>query len=95
MSIADDTADDTTPSILSIYSLAVFAVKEIANGLPASLVRFTITLVFVGSVLSGRIGWLGRAALWAAIGETRLVGFQLELFRADGADFDGKRHPAR
>ncbi len=34
----------------------------------------------------------GVLALRAAVGETGFIRLQLELFRADGADFDGESH---
>jgi hypothetical protein len=44
----------------------------------------------------GRMGWLGGAGLLstlrAAVGKAGFVRFQFELFFADDADFDRKRH---
>lgn len=62
--------------------------------MPPSLVRFNHIFAFVGvhGALDYGIDRFGPAALWAAVGETWFVRLQLELFRADSADFDGKRH---
>jgi len=78
---------------------AVFAVEEVAHGLTAGFVRLFGGLAFVGGhAAPGRgVGWFGGVrlllgALGAAVGEAGFVWFQLELFFADGADFDGERH---
>jgi hypothetical protein len=74
--------------------LIILAVKELAHGLPPSLVRFTQSLALVGvhAALSDGESWFGATALWATVGESGFVGLQLEFFRADGADFDGESH---
>ena len=66
----------------------------IAHGSPPSLVCFTQSLALVGvhASLTGGDGFLGRAALWAAVGETGLVRLQLELLFANRTDFDGESH---
>ena len=67
--------------------LAVLAVEEVAHGLAAGC---------VGSAVGGAGGvrgfGFGVAALGAAVGKAGLAGFQLELFVADDADFDGEGH---
>jgi len=78
--------------------LAVFAVEEIAHCLAPGFVGFLGGLAFFGAhaALSGGAGRIGGGgflcALGAAVGEAGFVGFEFELFFADGADFDGKRH---
>ena len=74
--------------------LAILAVQEFAHRLPSSLVRFTRILALVGihAALSCGGSRFGGTALRAAIGETGFIRLQLELFRADGADFDRGSH---
>ena len=74
--------------------LAIFAVEEVAHGLPSSLVRFLRSLAFVGvhTVLGCGVRGFRDAALWTAVCEAGFIGLQFELFLADGADFNGKRH---
>jgi hypothetical protein len=73
---------------------AIFTVKEIADRLPPGFVRFGRSLAFVGvdAALGDCVSLFGGAALWLSVGETRFIRFQLELFRADSADFDRKHH---
>ncbi len=74
--------------------LAVFTVEEVAYGLPASGVRLACRFTLVGvhaQLVFGR-GCFRGAALGAAVGETGLIRLEFELFRADGADFDGEGH---
>lgn len=61
--------------------LAILAIEKVAHRLPAGLVGFTLNLAFDGihGTLRYRFLRLGNAALGAAIGETRFVGFQLEF----------------
>ena len=58
------------------------------------LVRFTLILAFVGvhAVFSRGVGRFGGAARWTAIGETGFIRLQFELFRANSANFQRKRH---
>lgn len=75
--------------------LAVLAIKKIADRLPAGLVYFTLSLAFFGvsGALRDRIdGLIVRTALRTAIGETRLVRLQFELFRTDDTNFNRKSH---
>lgn len=57
-------------------------------------VCFTVAFAFVG--IHAAFGdWVYRffgAALGTTIGEAGFIGFQFELFGANGTDFDGKRH---
>ena len=73
---------------------ATFTVKEIADRLSAGLIRFDHSLAFVSvhAALGYCVSFFGGAALWTSVGETRFIRFQLELFRADSADFDRKHH---
>src|SRR6476469_6654920 len=77
-------------------ALTVFAIKQVAHSLPACLIRFFGGLAFVG--IHTTLGWglcvFRSAARWTMVGKAGLVRFQFELFRADGANFDGKFHPA-
>ena len=74
--------------------LAVFAIEQVANGLSSGLVRFGFSFAFVGvdDALAGIFRGFGFAAGGAPVGKARLVGSQFKLFRADGTDFDWKRH---
>ena len=60
------------------------------------LVRFSLILAFVGvhAAFSLGVSWFGGAARWTAIGETRFIRLQFELFRANSADFERERHAA-
>jgi hypothetical protein len=62
--------------------------------LPAGFVCFFQGLALVGvrAPLRGGVGVFGCTAGWTAVGEARLVGPQLEFFRADSADSDGECH---
>ena len=74
--------------------LAILAVQEFAHRLPPRLVHFTHTLALVGvhpALSCGGHGF-GSAALRATVCETGFIRFELELFPADGADFDGENH---
>jgi len=75
-------------------SLAVFAVKQVAHGLAARLVGLRHGLsIYGGQVLAGVLGFgFGFAAGGAAVGETRLIGLEFELFVTDDAGFDGEGH---
>ena len=56
---------------------------------------YGLALVGVHAGFGGGIACgVGGAAFGAAIGESGFIGLQLELFGADGADFDGKGHGA-
>ncbi len=76
--------------------LAVFAVKKLAHGLAPGLVGFSGIFAFErvhGTLVGGlRIGSFGLAAGGTTVGETRLVGLQLELFGTDDANSNWKRH---
>ena len=73
-----------------LYLLAVFAVEEVAHGFAAGGVGFARGLEGVGAG-SGGISFV-FAAGGAAVGEAGFARFQLELFRADDAGFDGEGH---
>ena len=73
------------------WTLAVLAVEEVLHG-GAAFGGHGSALFGSGVVAGGRIGGLGGAALGTAIGETGLIGLQLELFRTDDADFDRECH---
>src|ERR1700690_4504859 len=74
--------------------LTIFAVKQVAHGLPARLVRFLLVFSFVGvhAALGCWFSALRLAALRAAVGETGLVGLQLKLFTANTANLNGESH---
>ena len=76
--------------------LTILAVKQVAHRLSSSFVRFYLRLAFfrVHCLLRFGINVLGFTARWAAVGKARFIRLQLELFRADGANFDRKCHPA-
>jgi hypothetical protein len=62
--------------------LAILAVEEVAHRQSPSFVRFLQNLAFVGvdACLGHGLNLFGFAACRAAIGETRFIGLQLELF---------------
>jgi|ERR1700733_4270835 hypothetical protein len=74
--------------------LAVLAVQKLAYRLPPGLVHFAFRFALVGAHagLGDRVGFIVGAARRAAVCETGLIRLQLELFGADGADFDRKWH---
>jgi hypothetical protein len=72
--------------------LAVFAVEEVADGGAAGGVGFVAFIEGVDVTLGDGLVCVGGAAGRAAIGETWLVGLELEFFGTDGADFDRKSH---
>ena len=75
--------------------LTILAVKELAHRAPASLIRFSHSLAFIGvhaALRCGVITWFGSTALWARVGETGLIRLQLKLLPAEGADFNRKNH---
>jgi hypothetical protein len=73
---------------------AILAIEQIAHRSSPSFVRFFLILAFVGAHALLRFGVtvFGFAAGRAAVGKARLTRLQLELLRADGADFDRKCH---
>ena len=73
--------------------LAVSPIEEVAHGFSASSIEIGIGLRFLATALLGRgLRIVLSAAIRTTIGKTRLVGFQLELFRANAANFDRKGH---
>lgn len=80
-------APELTPS-------TVFAIEQVAHHASSFLVRFGLCSSFVGihRTLGCRVGILRVAAVGTTVGEAGLVGFEFELFRADGADFDWVSH---
>ena len=73
--------------------LAVPPIEKVAHGVPPSGVEFGIGLGSLAAVLAScRLRFVPGAAFRAAVGETGLVGLQLELLRANAADFDWKGH---
>ena len=83
----------------SVRQSAFLAVEQIANRLAARRVGFHLGPALFGAQgtalrvrSSGGAGRFGFAAQWAAVGEAGLIRLQLELFRAEDADFDRKRH---
>jgi len=63
-------------------SLAVLAVEQVAHGSSPGFIRLGQTLAFVGvdPPLRRGLGLLGRAASWAAIGESGFIRLELKLF---------------
>ena len=81
----------------AVRGLAIFTVEKVAHGLATSFVGFrkgTAIVSVHGGLSSGGLDFTGLrlAALGTAIGEAGLIGLELELFRADGAGFDGEGH---
>jgi hypothetical protein len=74
--------------------LAVLAIEQVAHGLSAGVTHFTGSLALVGIHLTlGRwSGGFGGTAIRANVGEAGFIRLQLELFRADGADFCWENH---
>ena len=73
--------------------LAVFAVEEVADGGAAGGVGLGVGFQLVVYVTLGDgLVCFGGAAGGAAIGETWLVGLELEFFRTDDADLDRESH---
>jgi len=72
----------------------LFAVKQIADGLAAGVVRFFrgLALVGVAAALVFCVGSFRLTASGTAVGKAGLAGLQLELLRTNGTDFDGKCH---
>src|SRR3977135_89902 len=75
--------------------LPILAIKQIAHRLSASFVRFDPRLAFVSvhCLLCLRVSVFRFATRWTAVGKARFTRLQLELFRADSANFDRKCHP--
>ena len=73
-------------------SSAVLAIQQVADGLSPGFVCLGFCLALVGihgTLVSGRRGFRS-AAFGAAVGKTRLIGPQLELFGTDYAGSNGK-----
>jgi hypothetical protein len=70
----------------------ILAVQEVAHRGSPSLIQ-SFALVGVRTRFRCGLGVFGFAARWAAVGKSRFIGLQLELFRANGADSDRKSHP--
>ncbi len=73
---------------------AILTIEKVADRSAPGLIHFTLSLAFVRvqATCSGVLRGLGGAALWTAVGEPGLIWLQLELFRADDANLDRKRH---
>jgi len=73
--------------------LAILAVQQVAYRLSASVAYFTggFALVRVHAALGCRSGF-GGTALRADVGEAGFIRLELELFRADRADFCWENH---
>ena len=75
---------------------AVLPVKQVPHRSPARLVRLTLALALVG--VHGSFFFRSRslldAALWASIGEARLVRLEFKFLSAHAASFDRKSHNA-
>jgi len=75
-------------------SLAVAPIQEVAHCVPASGVEFGIRLrLLTSAVISRGLRFVFGAAVGATIGEPRLIGLELELFRANAADSDRECPP--
>jgi len=74
--------------------LTVFAIQHVADGATAGFVHFGFSLAGfdVKVALAGGVFGLRFAARGTAIGKAGLIRPQFELFRADDAGFDRKRH---
>ncbi len=73
---------------------AVFAIKEVPDCVLPGSIQFALSFRSngVGKALCPGNCLFRLAANGAAVGETRLIGLQLELLSTYGADFDWKRH---
>src|ERR1700740_2769724 len=68
--------------------LAVLAVEQVANRAPACRVQLGVGFV----TLRVSVTLVRFTAGRAAIGKAGFIGFQFEVFSANGANFDRKRH---
>jgi hypothetical protein len=74
--------------------LAVFAVKQVTNGLSAGCIQLACcsTVYGFGFCTRRRVFVLLQTAFRAAVGKARLVRFQFKLLRTDDTDLSRKRH---
>ena len=74
--------------------LAILAIKQVAHRLSASFVRFCLSLAFVcvHGLLRFGVSVFRFTARRTAVSKAGLTRLQLELFRADSANFDRKCH---
>ncbi len=71
--------------------LAVFSIQHFPDRPPPGFVQLAVCRI-LGAGDGGGVRFIVHAAFRAAIGEARFVRLQLELFGANGTDFDGKWH---